>query len=359
MTSRSSTRRRDFLALLGGAAASLAWPLPLSAHLGGKTHRPGVAPAVAPIGAAAQQTTAQTPRIGYLTLSPISDKPSPERAAFLQGLRDVGYIEGETIRIEYRSAESYVELLPEAAEALVEQGVDLIAATGTVPALAAKQATQTIPVIFMYASDPVGNGLVASLARPGGNATGVSAMQPDLAGKKVQLLKEMLPALSRIAVLWTSAHPAHMRELEEAQSAARSLGISLEPYDVTRLTNLERAFAQIDSDRPHAMLTFFDYKTIAYRSMIVEFAAKQQLPAIFASRLFVDAGGLMSYGPNAEESFRSVARYVDRVLRGAKPSELPVEQPTRFELVVNLKVAANLGITIPPSILVRTDQAIE
>jgi putative ABC transport system substrate-binding protein len=183
-------------------------------------------------------------------LSPISDKPSPERAAFLQGLRELGYIENETIQIEYSSAESYVELLPEAAEVLVEQGVDLIAATGSVPALVAKQATQTIPVVFTYASDPVGNGLVASLARPGGNVTGISAMQPELAGKKVELLKEVQPTLSRVAALWTSAHPAHMRELEEAQAAARRLGISLESYDVSQLTNLERAFAEIKSNRP-------------------------------------------------------------------------------------------------------------
>ncbi|HEY2033740.1 MAG TPA: ABC transporter substrate-binding protein [Rhizomicrobium sp.] len=216
-----------------------------------------------------------------------------------------------------------------------------------------------IPVVFTYVSDPVGNGLVASIARPGGNATGISAMQPELAGKKVELLKEVLQTLSRVAALWTSAHPAHMRELEEAQAAARRLGILLEPYDVTRLTNLERAFAEIKSDRPHAILTFFDYRTLAYRSMIAEFAVSQRLPTIFSSRLFVDAGGLMSYGPDAQESFRSVARYVDRVLRGAKPSELPVEQPTRFELVVNFKIATILGIEIPPSVRLRIDHVIE
>ena len=331
-------KRREFITLLGGSSASVVWSLPLGAQRGG--------------------TAARLPRIGYLTLSPISDKPSPERVAFLQGLRERGYIEGKTIQIEYSSAESYPELLPEAAEALVEQGVDLIAATGVAPALAAKQATQIIPVVFTYASDPVGNGLVASLARPEGNVTGLSAMQPELAGKKVELLKEVLPALSRVAALWTSAHPAHMRELEEAQAAAHRLGVSLEPYDVTRLTNLERAFAEIKSDRPHAILTFFDYRTLAYRSMIAEFAVNQRLPTIFSSRLFVDAGGLMSYGPDAEESFHSVARYVDRVLRGAKPSELPVEQPTRFELVVNLKIATILGINIPPSVLLRIDRII-
>jgi ABC-type uncharacterized transport system substrate-binding protein len=352
-------QRRAFITLLGGAAASVVWPLPLGAHWGGKTPNLGVSLAEAPINVAAQQTTGRIPRIGYLTLSPISDKPSPERAAFLRGLRELGYIESETIQIEYSSAESYVELLPEAAKALVEQGVDLIAATGVVPALAAKQATQTIPVVFTYVSDPVGNGLVASLARPGGNVTGISAMQPELAGKKVELLKEVLPALSRVAALWTSAHPAHMRELEEAQAAARSLGILLEPHDVTRLTNLERAFAEIKSDRPQAMLTFFDYRTLAYRSMIAEFALNQRLPTIFSSRFFVDAGGLMSYGPDAEESFHGVARYVDRVLRGAKPSELPVEQPTRFELVVNLKTATILGINIPPSVRLRIDRVIE
>ena len=178
-----------------------------------------------PLGAERGAIAARLPRIGYLTLSPISDKPSPERAAFLEGLRELGYIEGKTIQIEYSSAESFPELLPEAAEALVEQGVDLIAATGVVPALAAKQSTQTIPVVFTYVSDPVGNGLVASLARPEGNVTGLSAMQPELAGKKVELLKEVLPALSRVAALWTSAHPAHMRELEEAQAAARRLGV--------------------------------------------------------------------------------------------------------------------------------------
>jgi putative tryptophan/tyrosine transport system substrate-binding protein len=332
-------KRREFITLLGGSSALVVWSLPLGAQHGG--------------------TDARLPRIGYLTLSPISDKPSPERAAFLQGLRELGYIEGKTIQIEYSSAESYPELLPEAAEALVEQGVDLIAATGVVPALAAKQATQTIPVVFTYVSDPVGNGLVASLARPEGNVTGLSAMQPELAGKKVELLKEVLPALSRVAALWTSAHPAHMRELEEAQAAARRLGVSLEPYDVTRLTNLEGAFAAIKSDRPDAILTFFDYRTLAYRSMISEFAVNQRLPTIFSSRLFVDAGGFMSYGPDAEESFHSVARYVDRVLRGAKPSELPVEQPTRFELVVNLKIATILGINIPPSVLLRIDRMIQ
>jgi putative ABC transport system substrate-binding protein len=332
-------KRREFITLLGGSLASVVWSLPLGAQRGG--------------------TAARLPRIGYLTLSPISDKPSPERAALLQGLRELGYIEGKTIQIEYSSAESYPELLPEAAEALVEQGVDLIAATGVVPALAAKQATQAIPVIFTYVSDPVGNGLVASLANPGGNVTGLSAMQPELAGKKVELLKEVLPALSRVATLWTSAHPAHMRELEEVQAAASRLGISLELYDVTRLTNLERAFAEIQSDRPHAILTLFDYRTLAYRSMIAEFAVNQRLPTIFSSRVFVDAGGLMSYGPDAEESFHGLARYVDRVLRGAKPGELPVEQPTRFELVVNLKIATILGINIPPSVLLRIDRMIE
>ena len=248
-------RRREFIALVGGAAGSVVWPLD------GKTQKLGGSLTVAPIGGTAQQAAARIPRIGYLTLSPISDKPSAERAAFLRGLREIGYIEGETIQIEYSSAESFVELLPEAAEALVEHGVDLIAAAGTVPALTAKQATQTIPVVFTYASDPVGNGLVASLARPGGNATGVSGMQPELAGKKVELLKEVLPVLSRIAALWTSAHPAHMRELEEAQAAARSL--------------------------------------------------------------------------------------------------VPVEQPTRFELVVNLKTSTLLGIKMPPSVLVRIDRLIE
>ena len=270
-------RRREFMTLLGGSAASVVSSLALGAQLGARTHQL----TAAPIGDTARQTTARIPRIGYLTLSPISDKPSPERAAFLRGLRELGYIDRETIQIEYSSAESYPELLPEAAEALVEQGVDLIAATGVVPALAAKQATQNIPVVFTYVSDPVGNGVVASLAKPGGNVTGLSAMQPELAGKKVELLKEVLPALSRVAALWTSAHPAHMRELEEAQAAARRLGISLEPHDVTRLTNLERAFAQIESDRPHAILTFFDYRTLGYRSMIAEFAIDQRLPTIF------------------------------------------------------------------------------
>ena len=346
-------QRREFITLVGGAAASVVWPLVR------QNARVGVSLTLAPVGVTAQQATARIPRIGYLTLSPISDKPSAERAAFLQGLRELGYIEGKTIQIEYSSAESYPERLPEAAEALVYEGVDLIAATGAVPALAAKQATQTIPVVFTYASDPVGNGLVASLARPEGNVTGVSAMGPELAGKKVELLKEVLPALSRVAALWTSAHPAHMREVDQAHAAALTLGILLNTYDVTRLTNLERAFAEIESDRPDAILTFFDYRTLAYRSLIAEFAINKRLPTIFSSRLFVDAGGLMSYGPDAEESFRSVARYVDRVLRGAKPSELPVEQPTRFELAINLKTARLLGIEMPPSVLLRIDRLIE
>jgi putative tryptophan/tyrosine transport system substrate-binding protein len=309
--------------------------------------------------AAFAQTPVKVPRIGYLTQAPLSDTPSPERAAFLKGLRELGYIEGKTIVIEYRSAEANVEMLPEAAAELVEAKVDLIVVAGTVPGLAAKQATRTIPVVFTAASDPVANGLVASLAKPGGNVTGLSTVQPELAGKKLQLLKDTLPKLSRVAVLWTSAHPAHALELKEAERAAPVLGIKLQLLDVTRYSDLERAFSMMSRDPPDAVLTFFDYRTLAYRSFIAEFAAKNRIPSIFASQVFVEAGGLMSYGPNAAESFHGAASYVDKILKGTKPGDLPVQQPSQFELVVNLKTARTLGLTIPESILLRAHKVIE
>ena len=297
-------------------------------------------------------------RIGYLALPPAADTPSSSHAAFLRGMEKLGYVHGKNLIIEYRSGDGNAELLPDAVLDLLDQKPSVIFAPGTPAALAAKQATRTIPIV-MFASDPVANGIVASLAKPGGNVTGVSGVQIKLNAKRLEILKEALPHASRVAVLWSRAHASHTQDLAAIGSRAKELGLSLQLFDVTRVEDLQASFARISANRPDAILVMFDYRTVAYRQLIAEFAIKHRLPAMFGSRGSVDAGGLMSYGPNIAELFVRAATFVDRILNGADPQTLPVEQPTRFELVINRKTARSLGLRIPEPLLLRANALIE
>jgi putative ABC transport system substrate-binding protein len=297
-------------------------------------------------------------RIGYLSFPPLADTPSPPRLAFVRALEKLGYVQGKNLVIEYRSAESNVELLAEAAEELAERKLDVIFAAGTPAALAAKHATRTIPIV-MFAADPVLNGIVASLAKPGGNITGVSGVQMKLSPKRLEILKEALPRASRVAVLWSRAHPSHTHELAAIGTRAQELGLTLQPFDVTRLEDLQAAFARMSAHRPDAILAMFDYRTLLYRELIAEFATRNGLPTTFGSRESVDVGGLMSYGPNLADSFARAATFVDRILNGADPKILPVEQPTRFELVINRKTARSLRLRIAEPLLLRANVLIE
>jgi len=312
----------------------------------------------APVTAGAQPPR-KVPRIGYLVLAPLLEKPSPERAAFLEALSELGYVDGKTVSIEYRSAGWNAELLPDLAEELVRLNVDaIVTGGGGATAEAARQATKTIPIVVAASADPVGLGLVASLARPGGNITGTSLMAPELGSKRLELLKETVPKISRVAVLW---HPrgAGRLEWQQTEAAARRLGVTLQSHEVRNADDMARALEAMTKKRPDAVIMFFDPLTSGYRVIISDFALKNRLPTIFGSREFAAAGGLMSYGPNIPELFRRAAVYVDKILKGAKPRDLPVEQPTKFELIVNLKTAKALGLTIPPSVLIRADQVVQ
>jgi ABC-type uncharacterized transport system substrate-binding protein len=308
--------------------------------------------------AADAQGPARVPRIGYLVLSPLVDPPSAERQAFLDGLRDLGYVVGQTLMVEYRSAAWNRELLPDLAAELVDRKVDLIVAVpGAIDA--ARDATGTIPIVVTSARDPVESGLVVSLARPGGNITGTAEPTVELAGKRLALLKEALPKISRVAVLWNAVSESDSLQLKATRDAARRLGVTLQSLEVKDPKDFPDAFAALRRRRPDALITFVSPLTTAYRPIIVEFATKTRLPTMFAVRADVVAGGLMSYAQNLPDSFRRAAYYVDKILRGAKPTDLPVEQPTKFELVINLKTARALGVAIPPSLLLRADQIVE
>ena len=297
-------------------------------------------------------------RIGYLMLAPVADTPSPQRAALLRALERLGYVQGKNLLIEYSSAEANVEMLPDAAAELVEKKPALIFAFGTPTALAAKQATRTIPIV-MFAADAVANGIVASLAKPGGNVTGVSGAQIKLSPKRLEVLTEAVPGASRVAVLYSRVHPSHAQELTAIRARAKELGLALQPFDVTRVEDLQAAFSGMSARRPDAVLVLFDYRTLIYRRLISEFVAANQLPAMFGTRESVDGGGLMSYGSNLEEMFARAASFADRILNGADPSTLPVEQPTRFELVINRKTARSLGLRISEPLLLRANVLIE
>ncbi len=281
--------------------------------------------------------------------------------AFLQGLRDLGYLEGRNVVIEIRDAEGKLERLPALAAELVALKVDVILAGGTAQALAAMEATRTIPIVFTAAVDPVADGLVTSLARPGGNVTGVSSLVSELVGKWLELLKQAVPGISRVAVLW---HPGTLGErtekdmLKGADVAARGLGMRLQFVEARGPGDFDRAFSDMTRARAGALTVWASPMFVSERRRLVDLAAKNRLPAVYGLREFVDAGGLMAYGPNAADVFRRTATYVDKILKGAKPGDLPVEQPTKFELVINLKAAKALGLTIPQSLLQRADEVI-
>jgi len=313
----------------------------------------------APCAPEAQQA-AKIDRISYLATN-LADS-SHWREAFLQGLRDLGYVEGRNAVIEYRDAEGKLERLPTLAAELVALKVDVIvAAAGTLAALAAKQATRTLPIVFIAVGNPVTSGLVASLARPGGNATGLSALTPELVSKWLELLKQAVPGVSRVAVLW---QPGGMGDtdqdaLKEADVAARALGVRLQFVEARGPADIDRAFSEMTRAHAGALTVLSTPMFGTERRRLVDLAARNRLPTMFSFRRFVDAGGLMSYGPNLTDLSRRAATYVDRILKGTTPSDLPVEQPTKFELVINLKTAKALGLTIPPSLLARADQVIE
>jgi putative ABC transport system substrate-binding protein len=313
----------------------------------------------APLAAEAQQA-AKIARIGFLALN-LAASPHLQEA-FRQGLRDLGYVEGRNVVIEYRGAEGKLERLPALAAELVALKVDVIVAGGTPHALAAKQATRILPIVFATASDPVTSGLVTSLARPGDNVTGLTNLAPELVGKCLEQLKQAVPGVSRVAVLWQPGVQGERTEkdmLKRAEVAARALGVRLQFVEARGPDDFDRAFSEMTRARADALTVLQGPMFVNERRRLVDLAAKNRLPAVYPWRDGVDAGGLMSYGPNLADSFRRVATYVDRILKGTKPGDLPVEQPTKFELVINLKTAKALGLTIPQSLLARADEVIQ
>jgi putative tryptophan/tyrosine transport system substrate-binding protein len=308
--------------------------------------------------AAEAQAPAKVPRIGFLSASLPTDQ-ADRLKAFRQGLSELGYVEGQNIAIEYRFAEGRPERLPALAAELVGLKVDVIVTEGPPAPEAAKQATNTIPIVFAVAGDPVAQGLVASLARPGGNITGLANLAPEVVGKQLELLREVVPKISRVAVLQNPSNPAHPFVLRQAEGAARLLGVQLQILEARTPTEIDAAFAAMRSQRAGGVLVLRDSLFLAQRAQIAALAAKSRLPAMYGLREHVEAGGLMAYGANVPLMYRRAATYVDKILKGAKPGDLPVEQPTKFELVINLKTAKALGLTIPPSVLGRADEVIQ
>lgn len=326
-------RRREVITLLGAATA--ARPLMVQA-----------------------QPTSRVPRIGFLGNSTAALEANLI-GPFRDGLRELGYIEGQNIIIEYRWAEGKYERFPTLIRELIDLKVDVMVTAGTPAALAVKTAATSVPLVMAAVGDPVGTGIVASLKRPGGNITGLSGMAPDLEGKRLELLREFVPKLSRVAVFWNPANAFNPAAMMQARAAADVLRIDLLPLAVRTTEALDDAFAAIVKERPEALVTFADRIFLHNRLRIMDFAAKNRLPSVNAYRELVEAGGLMSYGPSYEDMHRHAAVYVDKILKGAKPADLPVEQPTKFVLLINLKVAKALGLEVPPTVLVRADEVIE
>jgi putative tryptophan/tyrosine transport system substrate-binding protein len=324
-------RRREIIILLGGAA--VAWPL-----------------------AARAQQPGKLPTIGFLGAS-TSSNWSHWTAAFVQRLRELGWIEGRTVAIEYRWAEGRSERFAEFAAEFVRLKVDVIFSVGSA-ATAAKQATSTIPIVFAMAGDPVGSGMVASLARPGGNVTGLSIQSSDLAGKRIELLREVIPTLRRLAILANVGNPASVLEMREAQAAARTLGLEVDMLEIRRAEDIAPTFEALKSG-VQALYVRPDPLVNANHARINTLALGARLPTIHPFRDYLGAGGFMSYGANNADLFRRAGDYVDKILRGAKPADIPVEQPTKFELVINLTTAKALGLTVPESFLLRADEVIE
>jgi putative tryptophan/tyrosine transport system substrate-binding protein len=303
------------------------------------------------------QQPKKVPRIGFM----IGTSPStiPDRIeGFRQGLRDLGYVEGKNVVIEYRVAEGKVERLPNLLAELVRLKVDVIV-TGGIVNHAAKQATTTIPIVIAFDGDPVGNGLVASLARPGGNITGLSALYPELSGKQLELLKETVPRLSRVVVIGELNNPGNSEVLRETELAAKAFGVKLQSLDVRDLKDIETAFRAASKARANAVIVLAGTIVLVHRAQITTLAIKSRLPAMYPRPEFVEDGGLMTYGPSIADLYRRAATYVDKILKGAKPADLPVEQPMKFEFVINLKTAKQIGLTIPPNVLARADRVIK
>ena len=326
-------KRRKFLTLFGGAV--LAWPLAVRAQPMAKVWHVGML-----------ETTAATLNATNLD-------------AFKQALRQLGYIEGQNLIVEYRSGDGHIERFPQLAAELVRLNVDIIITRGTPAALAAKKATATIPIVMAAIGEPVETGMVASLARPGGNVTGLSAFVTELTAKRIEIMREVIPQLSRMALIDNMANRSVPAQWDETKRAAFALGIQPQLYDVRKAEDIERAFSSAIAQRVNALSVGNDSVVIANRIQVVQLAAKYRLPAIYATRDFVDAGGLLSYAAHYPDLYRRAAAYVDKIFKGAKPADLPVEQPTKFEIVVNLKAASALGLTVPSTLLARADEVIE
>ena len=307
--------------------------------------------------AEAQQPT-KLHRIGYL-LGASSSFYTARIDAFQQGLNELGYTEGKNIVIEYRYADGKADRLPALAVELVRLKLDVIVATTTPSVLAVKKASATIPIVFVSVADPVASGLVASLARPGGNITGLTILAPELSGKRLELLKEAVPKATRVAFLWNSANPAQGLLWKESQAAAQELRLQLQSLEVRSSNDFENAFEAALRERAQALITAPEPLINTHLKRIVEFAAKSRLPAMYAGPEVVDAGGLMSYAPDYTHQYRRAATYVDKILKGAKPSDLPIERPMKFEFVINLKTAKEIGLTISPNVLARADKVIK
>jgi putative tryptophan/tyrosine transport system substrate-binding protein len=321
-------RRREFVASIGSAAA--AWPL------------------------TARSQPARAYRIGIL-----GSEDSPPWEGLRQGLRDLGYIDGRNVTIEWRWAEGRPDRYPSLAIELVQQRVDVIVASATQAMLAAKQATTTIPIVMTQSFYPEKLGLVESLARPGGNVTGLTNFSQELIGKRLELLKDLAPTIARVAVIWNPTSPVESFGFQDVSAAATVVGIKIESVDVRNPEELSTALPSLRSNRPDALYPFGNPINVKSRKLIVDTAAQNQLPSIYEQRLFVVAGGLMSYAPSFTDMFRRAATYVDRILKGAQPADLPIERPTKFELVINMMTAKALGLTVPPSLLARADEVIE
>jgi putative tryptophan/tyrosine transport system substrate-binding protein len=309
------------------------------------------------VSAEAQQS-AKVAKIGWLGFVSASSQ-APGTEVFRREFFKLGYVEGKNIAFEYRGAEGKPDRLPAVADELVRLKVDVIVTGSTVGALAAKKATTTIPIVFYNVSDPVATGLVDSLARPGGNITGITSITTVLAGKRLELLKETVPKLSRVAMLWNPQNPSNALNWKESQLPARELGLQLHSVEVSSSNRYESAFKEMIEARSSALSVMQDPLTVSNRKIIADLAIKNRLPAIYPREDFVDSGGLMSYGADRSEAFKRVAVFVDKILKGAKPSDLPVEQPTKFELVINLKTAKVLDLTIPPIVLTRATRVIK
>src|SRR5262245_36501053 len=304
------------------------------------------------------QQMGKVPRIGFLSGQSLSTI-SARTEAFRQGLRELGYVESKNIVIEWRYADGKLDRLPALAADLVRLKVDIIVTGGEIVTRVVKKATSTIPIVMTSDPDPVANGFVTSLARPGGNITGLSNLSPELSGKRLELLKEIVPRLSRVAVFETSSAPATARTLQEAELAAGALGAKVQYLDVLGPKDIETVLREAIKARADAVLTLASAVLTSHRKELIDFAEKSRLPAIYPRSEFVEEGGLISYSTNITDSFRRAATFVDKILKGAKPADLPVEQPMKFELIINLKAAKQIGLTIPPNVLARADKVIK